>query len=131
MRGLMFLVLLAVILPIAQPGLSSPSGSAGTNTQLAGIVSKPLDGLALAEVCPGRPVEYVVITNHGPPVSLLNLTIDDGEGKVMITKDIVLDRSSSLGIAINRTTFSYVRPNLDCLQGGRWGDLERPIRSRR
>jgi len=114
----MFLVLLAVILPIAQPGLSSPSGSADTNTQLAGIVSKPSDGLALAEVCPGRPVEYVVITNQGPPVSLLNVTIDDGEGKVIITKDIVLDRSSSLGIAINRTAFSHVRPSLDCLQKG-------------
>jgi len=114
----MFLVLLAVILPIAQPGLSSPLGSADITMDQAGIVSEPLDGLVLAEVCPGRPVEYVVITNHGPPVSLLNVTIDDGEGKVTIIKDIVLDTSSSLGITINRTTFSYVRPNLECLQKG-------------
>jgi phosphatidylserine/phosphatidylglycerophosphate/cardiolipin synthase-like enzyme len=118
MRGLMFLVLLAVILPIAQPGLSSPSASMEMSTIRTGTVSEPLSGLILTEVCPGRPVEYVVITNRGPSVSLFNVTIDDGEGKVRIDKDIVLDRSSSIGVTVNRTIFSSLRPNLDCLQKG-------------
>jgi len=118
MRGLMFLVLLAVILPIAQPGLSSPSASMEMSTIRTGTVSEPLSGLVLTEVCPGRPVEYVVITNRGPSVSLFNVTIDDGEGEVRIDKDIVLDRSSSIGVTVNRTIFSSLRPNLDCLQKG-------------
>lgn len=114
----MFLVLLAVILPIAQPGLSSPSATMEMSTIRTGTVSEPLSGLVLTEVCPGRPVEYVVITNRGPSVSLFNVTIDDGEGKVRIDKDIVLDRSSSIGVTVNRTIFSSLRPNLDCLQKG-------------
>ncbi len=114
----MFLVLLAVILPIAQPGLSSPSASMEMSTIRTGTVSEPLSGLVLTEVCPGRPVEYVVITNRGPSVSLFNVTIDDGEGEVRIDKDIVLDRSSSIGVTVNRTIFSSLRPNLDCLQKG-------------
>ncbi len=114
----MFLVLLAVILPIAQPGLSSPLSSTDMFTIAEGTISQPIGGLVLTEVCPGRPVEYVVITNYGPAASLLNVTIEDGEGNVRITKDIVLDRSSSLGITINKTIFSELRPDLRCLQKG-------------
>ena len=114
----MFLVLLAVILPIAQPGLSSSSNSAEMLTTAAGIVSESLGELVLTGVCPGRPVEYVIITNKGPATSLLNMSIEDGEGKVRITEDIVLDRYSSLGITMNKTIFNDLWPDVKCLQKG-------------
>ncbi len=117
MRGLTLLVLLAIVLPYVQPGLSSLPGT-GASFALGEGASTLQGDLLLTEVCPGRPVEYVIIKNIGAATSLLNVTVEDGEGTVRITTDMVLESGRSLAITAGGETLCALYPDLRILQKG-------------
>jgi phosphatidylserine/phosphatidylglycerophosphate/cardiolipin synthase-like enzyme len=123
MRGLSIVVLLVIVLPITQPGPSSPGleTNAGTTDLSAPAVNK----LIISEVCPGRPTEYVVLTNGGEALDLRGMVITDGEGNLTIVGTIMLEKDGSIGLAVDRNTFGLVRPGVQCVEKGdpglQWG----------
>jgi phosphatidylserine/phosphatidylglycerophosphate/cardiolipin synthase-like enzyme len=117
MRGLYILVLLALVLPTAQPGPSSSLElDAGVNLEQA--VAEQVSEMLITEVCPGRPVEYVIITNHGEERPLGSMTVDDGEGNITILANITLGRAESLAIVADGDMFSDLRPGIPYIEKG-------------
>lgn len=115
MRGLYILVLLVLVLPTAQPG---PSSSFLGSDMASEPISRNDGGLLLTEVCPGRPVEYVILTNHGNDRPLEAVTVDDGEGNITILADLILRRGASLALVADGDIFSSLRPGVPYLEKG-------------
>jgi cardiolipin synthase len=113
MRGLNLLVLLVLVLPTAQPGLSSSFSF----SEMAS--DRDCTGeLLITEVCPGKPVEYVIMTNLGSDRSLENITVDDGEGSIVILANLTLRGGASLALAADGDVFSSLRPGVPFLEKG-------------
>lgn len=111
MRGLSACaIVLLVAIPIVLPGLSSYPGE-DSPVPAAGWS----DGLLLVEVCPGRPVEYIVIRNCGGDIDINGTTVSDGEGTITFTTLTILTSSSEVAIAADALMFAKVRPDVPCL----------------
>ncbi len=113
MRGLNLLVLLVLVLPTAQPGPSSSVLGSEMMLELSGP-----DELLITEVCPGRPVEYIIMTNFGEERSLEAVTVDDGEGSIVILANMTLRKGRSLALTADGDTFSSLRPGVPYLEKG-------------
>ncbi|MDW5563545.1 MAG: phospholipase D-like domain-containing protein [Methanomassiliicoccus sp.] len=116
MRGLYIMVLLVLVLPTAQPGPSSP-GTEWGSLDLRAEVSREWD-VRITELCPGRPLEYCIITNHGPSVRLQGTALDDGEGNVTILADLTLERGASLALVADHEAFTLLWPDMAYLEKG-------------
>jgi cardiolipin synthase A/B len=129
MRGLPILVLLVLVLPTIQPGpLSSPGTGASFGPLVEDLSSAQTASTArllLTEICPGRPTDYVIITNEGEDISVQGLMISDGEGNITVLSDIMLSHGDSLALASDRAAFRTLHPEIVCLVKGEanlsWG----------
>jgi hypothetical protein len=126
MRGLSILILLVLILPTLQLGPSSPmDGNVVTATDRSMNTIEGSIKLVISEVCPGKPVEYVVLTNLGSSVLLNGTTVTDGEGSITVRDDIVLGTRRSIAFALNTSIFFSIHPDIACLEKGNaslnWG----------
>ena len=118
MRGLYILVLLALVLPTVQPGPSS--SSIGLEAE---IVPEPVrsllqEDIVLTEVCPGRPVEYVVITCLAAEMDIGGIGVDDGEGAIVILPNLTLEQGASLALTADGGVFSTLKPDVPFLAKG-------------
>lgn len=111
------MVLLVLVLPTAQPGPSSLSSEQGMAAYDHALPA-PGRGPLITEVCPGRPVEYVMITNFGDDLVLEGMTIDDGEGSIVLPSGMVLGRGASIAFTADGMTFADIRPGVLCVEKG-------------
>lgn len=122
MRGLHILVLLVLVLPNAQPG---PSSSVEMGEEVGIGAFSAQRSVLLTEVCPGRPVEYIVLTSIAGQVPLGGMMIDDGEGTITILSNITLEEGDSLALTTVEDMFSSLHPCMPFLAKGseslRWG----------
>jgi len=102
---------LLIVIPTVLPGLSSQSWK-----DSAVPAAGESGGLLIAEVCPARPVEYVIIRNCGGDVNLNGTAISDGEGTLSWTAHFVLASLAEVAIAADASTFAKVHPGIACLE---------------
>ncbi|MBI0583175.1 MAG: lamin tail domain-containing protein [Methanomassiliicoccus sp.] len=115
MRGLYILVLLVLVLPTAQPGPSSPLGADMGYEAISYIGG---GSFLLSEVCPGRPGEYVLLTNQGSESSLLGWSLTDGEGTLTVQANVTVARGGHIAFVTNATSFAAVRPEVAFMERG-------------
>ena len=110
------IILLVLILPTLQP---APSSSCpGTLSSAPGVAVSSVEGLLLSEVCPGKPVEYVMLINHGMDRTVKGLVVTDGEGNITVLKDLTLRSGTSIALVANASLFLAVHPGVMCLEKG-------------
>ena len=116
------MILLVLVLPTIQPGPSSTLAMETTFQSLAEDLSSVRSlspvRLLLTEICPGRPTEYVIITNEGEDISVRGLVVSDGEGNITVLTDMVLPRGGSFALAGDRLLFRTLYPEIICLEKG-------------
>jgi phosphatidylserine/phosphatidylglycerophosphate/cardiolipin synthase-like enzyme len=117
MRGLHILVLLVLVLPTAQPGPSSFS-ELGSEIGIEQLSTSPGEQLLIDEVCPGRPVEYIVLTSVEGAFELKGMTVDDGEGTIVFLSNMILEEGDSLALTADGSVFSSLRPDIPFLEKG-------------
>ena len=112
------MVLLVLVLPTAQPGPSSTSSEQSMLAAYDHSPAAPVRGPLITEVCPGRPVEYVIITNFGDELVLDGMTIDDGEGTIILPPGMVLGSGASVAFTADGKAFADLRPGIRCIEKG-------------
>ncbi|KQM11329.1 hypothetical protein AOA80_09270 [Methanomassiliicoccales archaeon RumEn M1] len=107
MRGLYLLALLVLLLPTAQPGLSSISDGPEVQTVFSTCAS---GAVLMVEVSPCSPSEHIIVECQGGTVDLSGWSFADGEGTVTLINASLAD-GERLALAADPETFVKLHPD--------------------
>jgi len=112
MRGRYLLVLLVLLLPTTQCGLSPLSDGPEVQTHYSDIGGG--EAVLMVEVSPVSPSEYVILHNNGSDADLTGWYLSDGEGKIVIV-NATLRQGEMLALASDSEAFLLIHPEVRCI----------------